>query len=262
MWDSRQGGRDGRGEGLGSRLCAGSKDRASGSQPPGPRPQLGCHRLSKTAPPTRHDLHWGWRQETTGQTGSGLRVWEGHRPLGVAASGQWQWRGGRRARPCAVSSRACVQGGGAGWAGGPGDINIRGQARPVICPDLEHDVQSESTGAHGLRRSPVRLGGACRHHPQAPTAVLIIRNCPAWGSTAEQGPARPRSSALMSPWEGLSTQAYLHLGEATWTREPRSNHSTQHLASEGQDSLPKVTPPARDLGSPKSGWATCVRVCT
>lgn len=134
-------------------------------------------------------------------------MWEGHKPLGVAASGQWQWRGGRRARPCAVSSSACVQGGGAGWAGGPGDINIRGQARPVICPDLEHDVQSESTGAHGLRRSPVRLGGACRHHPQAPTAVLIIRNCPAWRSTAEQGPARPGSSALTSPWEGLSTPA-------------------------------------------------------
>lgn len=70
----------------------------------------------------------------------------------------------------------------------------------------------------------------------------------------------------MSPWEGaqqprlplgVRTAMGVGLGKATWTREPRSNHSTQHLASEGQDSLSKVTPPARDLGSPKSGWATC-----
>lgn len=31
---------------------------------------------------------------------------------------------------------------------GPADINIPGgQARPVICPDLEHDVRSQGTGA-------------------------------------------------------------------------------------------------------------------
>lgn len=168
-------------------------------------------------------------------------MWEGHKPLGVAASGQWQWRGGRRARPCAVSSSACVQGGGAGWAGGPGDINIRGQARPVICPDLEHDVQSESTGAHGLRRSPVRLGGACRHHPQAPTAVLIIRNCPAWRSTAEQGLARPGSSALTSPWEGLSTPA----PASTWER-PHGQGSPAQITQHN------TWPPRDRTASPRS----------
>lgn len=131
-------------------------------------------------------------------------------PSEVAASGQWQWRGGRRARSCAVSSSACVQGGGVGWAGGPGDINIRGQARPVICPDLEHDVRSESPGAHGLLQSPVWLGGACRHHPRAPTAVLIIRSRPAWGPTAEPGPApAPRAQHSRPPGRGRRSPACL-----------------------------------------------------
>lgn len=113
---------------------------------PSPPPaMLGSH---KAAPPTRHDLHWGQQREPTGQAGSGLGEWEGHRPLGggseraVVVS---RWEEGTAVR---CQQHGCVHGGGAGWAGGPGDINIQGgQARPVICPDLEHDVQGASTGA-------------------------------------------------------------------------------------------------------------------
>lgn len=81
-----------------------------------------------------------------GQAGSGLGEREGHRPLGGGserAAVESRWEG--TAERC---QRGCGHGGGAGWAGGPGDINIQGgQARPVICPDLEHDAQRVSPGA-------------------------------------------------------------------------------------------------------------------
>lgn len=98
--------------------------------------------LSEAAPPTRHNLHWGQRR--------GPRV---RQRVGVGA--------GRVTGPSEAAASAAVRGGGHGAAAvsravsvgegvgrGPADINIPGgQARPVICPDLEHDVRSQGTGA-------------------------------------------------------------------------------------------------------------------
>lgn len=107
----------GQGGGLESRLCAGAlrTTPSLGPQPPAP---LALTRPSKAAPPTRHDLHWGQKQEPTRQTGSGCWVWGGSRPSEAAAadSGGLRWVEGT---VCAVSS-APVHGGGAGGQGAHG----------------------------------------------------------------------------------------------------------------------------------------------
>ena len=85
--------------------------------------------------------------------------------LGTAAGPTGRQRvgvgAGRVTGPSEAAASAEVRGGGHGAAAvsravsvgegvgrGPADINIPGgQARPVICPDLEHDVRSQGTGA-------------------------------------------------------------------------------------------------------------------
>lgn len=112
---------------------------APGSRALHPRPAG----LSEAAPPTRHYLHWGQRREPTDPTASGYGCREGHRPLGGGSERDGAWR---RARALLLSAELCPWGRGVGR--GPADINIPGgQARPVICPDLEHDVRSQGTGA-------------------------------------------------------------------------------------------------------------------
>lgn len=71
----------------------------------------------EAAPPTRHDLHWGQQWEPTGQAGSGLGEWEGHRPLGGgerAVVSRWEGTAVR----CQQLGR--VHGGGAGGQGARG----------------------------------------------------------------------------------------------------------------------------------------------
>lgn len=112
---------------------------APGSRAPRPPPAG----LSEAAPPTRHNLHWGQWRGPTGPTASGCGCREGHRPLGGGSERDGAWR---RARALLLSAELCPWGRGVGR--GPADINIPGgQARPVICPDLEHDVRSQGTGA-------------------------------------------------------------------------------------------------------------------
>lgn len=129
------------------------KDRASH-----PRPQPGFRRLPHL-PGTIFIGDSGGSPRV--RLGMGAGCGEGHRPLG----GNSEPGSGGGA---ADSSSACVRGGGEGWAGGPGDINIQGgPARPVMCPDLERDVQSEGTWAQSLAGAQADWA-APPHHPTLP----------------------------------------------------------------------------------------------